>query len=76
MGDVDEGVCGVLNRVIKKGLTGKMIFLQKSEGGEGVSQADLWERAFQADRTAGAKALRWGLVHCNQGGEEAGVAVV
>lgn len=52
-------MCGVLNRVIKKALTGKMTFLQKSEGGEGVSQAGLWERAFQTEGTAGAKALRW-----------------
>ena len=59
MGNADEGVCEVLNRVIKKALTGKMTFLQKSEGGEGVSQAGLWERAFQTEGTAGAKALRW-----------------
>lgn len=43
MGSSDEGVCGVINRVIKEGLTEKMTFLQKSEGGEGVSQADIWE---------------------------------
>lgn len=36
-----------------------MTFLQKPEGGERVSQADLWERAFQAEGTAGAKALGW-----------------
>ena len=35
-------VCGVLNRAIEE----KMTFLQKSEGGEGVSQADISEGAF------------------------------
>lgn len=59
MGSADKGVCGVLNRVIKKGRAEKMTFLQKTEGGEGVSQAAIWEREFQTEGTAGAKALRW-----------------
>lgn len=58
-GSDDEAVCRVVKRVIKKGLPGKMTFLQKTEGGEGVSQADIWERAFLTEGTAGAKALRW-----------------
>lgn len=52
-------MCEVLNRVNKKCFTGKVTFLSKSEGGEGVGQADWWERAFQTEGTAGAKALRW-----------------
>lgn len=51
-------VFGAVNRVIRKGLPEKMTFLQKPEGGEGVSQADMWERASWTARTAGAKALR------------------
>lgn len=56
MGNADEGMCEVLNRVNKKCFTGKVTFLSKSEGGEGVGQADWWERAFQTEGTAGAKA--------------------
>lgn len=54
-GSDDDGVCGVLNKAIEE----KTTFLQKSEGGEGVSQADISEGAFYTEETAGAKALRW-----------------
>lgn len=40
---------GIFKRVIKKGLAGKMTFLQKSEGDKGVSQADIWEREFKTE---------------------------
>lgn len=57
-GDNEAVCCGAVNRAIRKGLPEKMTFLQKPEGGEGVSQADMWERASWTARTAGAKALR------------------
>ena len=49
----------MLRNAPKKTVSGvieeKTTFLQKSEGGEAVSQADIWEK----QETAGAKALRW-----------------
>ena len=49
----------MLQNAAKKTVSGvieeKTTFLQKSEGGEVVSQADIWEK----QETAGAKALRW-----------------
>lgn len=57
-GGDDEGVSGVWNGVIEEGLPERWHFCQKAEGGEGVSQAAISERAFQTEGTAGAKALR------------------
>lgn len=42
----------------------KETFEHGSEGNEGLSQAVIWEKHIQAERTIGAKALGQECVHC------------
>lgn len=41
----------VLSRVVKVGLSEKVMFKQRPERGEGVIQADIWGESFQAEGT-------------------------
>ena len=56
---MEERQVAVLWRVFRMSLIEKVTAEQKLEGAEGVSHADLWRgKAFQAEGTAHAKALR------------------
>lgn len=60
-GELGLGRVGLLNKVVREGLTEKVI---RPEGGEGGAKGGSEGRAYQAAGTAYAKALRLGCACC------------
>ena len=55
---------GRLDSVIQKGLTEKVTYVTKSKAGERTNYTYTWARTFDAEETAGAKALRLESARC------------